>query len=196
MQIICVFFSSELAQLRKNIYLCAQNNKNNNYNMKKFFFLMLCLMATVAIHAQSNNVTLLQPAGSYLYYGDQVMNKKQCVEFLSTRNQPAYETFQSGFKCYQAGWGLFGAGLGLDLVGSIMWAFVPEQGNEAMFYSAAGCVIAGGLAVIASLPTLFIGYNRMGNGVDMFNMSEAAGAPQSYWTIQGSENGIGLALHF
>lgn len=65
--------------------------------MKKFvLFIMLALMAT-AIKAQSNNATLLQPAGSYIYYGDQAFNLKQCVEFLSTSNhKPAYETFQSG----------------------------------------------------------------------------------------------------
>ena len=79
-------------------------------NMKKILFVMvLALMATTAIKAQNNNATLLQPAGSYIYYGDQALNLKQCVDFLSTRHQPAYETFQSGYKCYQAGWGLFGA---------------------------------------------------------------------------------------
>ena len=66
--------------------------------MKKIYFLIVFLVAAVAIHAQNTNATLLQPAGSYLYYGDQVMNKKECMEFLSTRNQPAYENFKSGYK--------------------------------------------------------------------------------------------------
>ena len=64
-----------------------------------FFFLMVFMMASTAIKAQNNNATLLQPAGSYIYYGDQAFNLKQCVDFLSTRHQPAYETFQSGYKC-------------------------------------------------------------------------------------------------
>ena len=78
--------------------------------MKKILFAMaMLLMATTAIQAQtviinSNNATLLQPAGSYIYYGDQIMNKRQCAEFLSTRNQPAYEKFQSGLNCVNGGW--------------------------------------------------------------------------------------------
>ena len=72
--------------------------------MKKILFLiMMVVVSTTAIKAQNNNATLLQPAGSYIYYGDQAFNLKQCVDFLSIRHQPAYETFQSGYKCYQAG---------------------------------------------------------------------------------------------
>ena len=117
--------------------------------MKKILFaIMMLVMATTAITAQEmstsingGNAMLLQPAGSYLYYGDQVMNKKQCAEFLSTRHQPAYETFQSGLKCTTTGWALMGAGLGLDLAGSLMLAFVPEEGNDALFYSGSACII-------------------------------------------------------
>ena len=166
--------------------------------MKKILFLVtLALMATTAIKAQNNNATLLQPAGSYIYYGDQAFNLKECVDFLSTtNNQAAYQKFQSGYKCYQAGWGLFGAGLGVDLVGSILVAFSPNDGSDAMFYSGLTCLCAGAAAVVASLPTLFIGYPRLDEGIDMYNMSQVGAASQAYWTIQGSQNGIGLALHF
>ena len=173
--------------------------------MKKIVFLIVVLvMATSAIKAQvvtpagGNNATLLQPAGSYIFYGDQVMNKQQCAEFLSTHHQPAYEKFQSGLKCTKAGWWTFGAGLAVDLAGSLLVAFAPKDdsaGNSAMFWSGAGCIIAGGLAVIASLPTLYIGYDRMDQAIDMFNVSQAT-APRASLTIQGSQNGVGLALHF
>lgn len=170
--------------------------------MKKITFLMIMLvMATTAITAQEvatwggNNATLLQPAGSYIYYGDQVMKKKECAEFLSTRNQPAYEKFQSGLKCTQAGWWTLGTGLAVDLAGSILVAFVPEEGNDAMSWAGISCIVAGGLAIIASIPTIYIGYGRMDNAIDMFNVSQAT-APRAYWSVQGSENGIGLALHF
>ena len=56
--------------------------------------MMLVAIATT-IKAQNNNATLLQPAGSYIYYGDQAFNLKQCVDFLSTRHQPAYKTFKA-----------------------------------------------------------------------------------------------------
>ena len=169
--------------------------------MKKILFVMMLVMAAAAIQAQttiivnSNNATLLQSVGSYIYYGDQVMDKKQCAEFLSTRHQPAYEKFQSGMKCTQAGWWTFGAGLAVDLAGSIMLAYGPKLENDAMFWSGASCIIAGGLAVLAAIPTIYIGYNRMNEAVDMFNVSQATW-PRAYWTIQGSQNGIGLALNF
>jgi hypothetical protein len=170
--------------------------------MKKIVFVMTMLvMAATALTAQEvatlggNNATLLQPAGSYIFYGDQVMNKKECAEFLSTHNQPAYEKFQSGLKCTQAGWWTLGAGLAVDLAGSLLVAFVPEGGNDAMSWAGISCIVAGGLAVIASIPTIYIGYGRMDNAIDMFNVSQAT-APRAYWTVQGSENGVGLALHF
>ena len=166
--------------------------------MKKIVFLMMMVvMSTTALTAQTigNNATYLQPAGSYIYYGNQAMDKKQCAEFLSTRNQPAYEKFQSGLKCVEAGWWTLGAGLAVDLAGSLLVAFAPGKDNDAMFWSGASCIIAGGIAVIASIPTIYIGYGRMGDAIDMFNLSQTT-APQAYWTIQGSQNGLGLALHF
>lgn len=171
--------------------------------MKKSIFVILLLaMATTAITAQElyttvpvGNATLLQPAGKYLYYGNQVMNKKQCVDFLATRHQAAYETFHSGYKCYVAGWVLASAGLTLDLAGSILLACASEDG-QVMRDSGDALIITGCAAILAAVPTVFIGYSRLNKGIDTFNMSQASAAPQAYWTIQGSENGHGLALHF
>ena len=164
--------------------------------------MMLIVVAATSVTAQEvsttvsgGNATLLQPAGSYIYYGDQVMNKKQCAEFLSTHNQPAYEKFQSGLKCTEAGWWTLGAGLAVDLAGSILVAYGPIKDNDAMFWSGASCIIAGGLAVLAAIPTIYVGYGRMEQAIDMFNVSQVT-TPRAYWTIQGSQNGIGLALHF
>ena len=170
--------------------------------MKKIVIvLMMLVMATSAIKAQvvaptgGNNATLLQPAGSYIFYGDQVMNKKQCADFLSTYHQPAYEKFQSGLNCVEAGWWTLGAGLAVDLAGSLLVAYAPSNNNDAMFWTGAGFIIAGGLAVIASIPTIYIGYDRMEEAIDIFNVSQAT-APRASLSVQGSENGIGLALHF
>lgn len=172
--------------------------------MKKILFLIMMLVVTTAAtkaqeylytHVNSSNAALLQPAGSYIYFGDQAMNKKQCADFLKTHYQPAYEKFQNGLKCYQAGWGLVGAGLACELAGSLMIAFA-EDANNAMIYSGDAFVIAGSAAILAALPTIFVGYSRMNQGIDMFNMHQVQSAPRAYWTIQGSENGIGLALNF
>lgn len=168
--------------------------------MKKILFaLTMLVMAATASQAQTtttnngNNATLLQPAGSYIFYGDQVMKKNDCAEFLAQHHQPAYEKFQSGMKCVTAGWATLGAGLAVDLAGSILWAFSDQ--SDAMFYSGASCVIAGSLAIIAALPTVYIGYIRMNDAIDMYNVSAATGQ-KAYLSIQGSQNGVGLALHF
>jgi hypothetical protein len=175
--------------------------------MKKILFVMMMLMmATMAVIAQDsptqsteggNNATLLQASGDYLYFGNQVMTKKECVQFLATRDQASYEKFKSGYQCYNAGWWLLGGGLGLDLVGSVLLALIPADGNgDAMFYSGCACIGLGATAIIASIPTIFVGYSRLNKGINMFNKSQAASVPQAYWTIQGSRDGIGVALHF
>lgn len=84
----------------------------------------------------------------------------------------------------------------MDLIGSLVIAFAPENGSDAMFYSGITCLGVGAAAILASVPTLFIGYARLNDGIDMFNMSQTGATPQAYWTIQGGQNGIGLALHF
>lgn len=92
--------------------------------------------------------------------------------------------------------GTFCAGLGMDLIGSIIIACGPEEGDAAMLYSGMTCLGLGAAAILASVPTIFIGYARLNDGIDMFNMAQTGARPQAYWTIQGSENGLGLALHF
>ena len=50
--------------------------------MKKILFLiMMVVVSTTAIKAQNNNATLLQPAGRYIYYGDQAFNLKVSTLF-------------------------------------------------------------------------------------------------------------------
>ena len=84
----------------------------------------------------------------------------------------------------------------MDLIGSLVIAFGPKEGNAAMLYSGMTCLGLGAVAVLASVPTIFIGYARLNEGIDMFNHTQAAATTQAYWTIQGNQNGIGLALHF
>lgn len=174
--------------------------------MKKIL-LSIIILALSAVMVQAQGVQahasatspLVEQAGSYFFCGDLVMDHGEFRDFLSTRNQPAYEKFNSGYKCYLAGWSLLGVGLAVDLAGSIVWAFQPEdKGEKASASTIAGAtlVIAGSCAILAALPTIYIGYVRMYDSVDMYNVAQRTSATQAYWTIQGSENGIGLALNF
>lgn len=151
---------------------------------------------------RSTSSLLIEEAGSYYFYGNQVMDKKEYMDFLSTRCTPAYQKFQSGYKLYQAGWGLFGAGLGVDLIGSILVAFAPKSqkdgsDNDAMFYSGLACLGVGAAALLASVPTVFIGYARMEESVDIYNVTQrTAAASRPYWSVQAGNNAVGLAYNF
>ena len=193
------------AMLLQVLWMLSSVNQDTNKTiiMKKILFsIILAVVATTAVTAQkvipsvgNNDGMLLHYTEDYLYYGNQVMTKKECVNFLAERHQPAYEKFANGYKCYKAGWWTLGAGLGLDLVGIVVAVGNPKGGNEAMLNAGIAIASAGLAAVVASVPTIFVGYARMREGVNMFNASQDV-APQAYWTIQGSQNGIGLALHF
>ena len=67
--------------------------------------------------------------------------------------------------------------------------------HDAMAISGISCVVAGGLAIIASIPTIYVGYGKVNRAIEMYNISQTT-QPQAYWNIQGSQNGIGLALNF
>lgn len=151
---------------------------------------------------KSASSLLVEEAGSFYFYGNQVMNKREYMDFLSTRCTPAYQKFQSGYKLYQAGWGLFGAGLGVDLIGSLLVALAPNankdgSSNDAMFYSGIACLGLGAASLVASIPTAFIGYARMDESVDIYNVSQrTAAASRPYWSVQAGNNAVGIAYNF
>ena len=49
---------------------------------------------------------------------------------------------------------------------------------------------------IASVPLLVVGYHRMHSSADVYNVACATAQTKPYWTIQASDNGLGLALKF
>lgn len=62
-------------------------------------------------------------------------------------------------------------------------------GLTAMYY-------IGGVSVLASIPTICVGYAKMHNSVDVYNVSCTASEARPYLSVQAGQNGIGLALNF
>lgn len=141
----------------------------------------------------SVNKMQLTRSGNTYYYGNQIMNKQATLDWLSTQDCPAaYAQFKRGLDLSQAGWFLMAIGLGLDLTGTII------LGTQTKVNVASGIIIGIGAAFeIACIPTIAVGYSKMHQTVNVYNVSCGATAQvKPYWSLQASSNGIGLAYNF
>lgn len=120
-------------------------------------------------------------SGNTYFYDGRSMRGRDYASFLSAKCQVAYAQYNSGHKTAIAGWVLFGVGLGIDLGFSwwLPYSWIPALGLE-----------------IACIPTLAVGYSKMHQSVDVFNSSCVNKKPTAYWSINASQNGIGLAYNF
>ena len=141
----------------------------------------------------ANRMQLIRSGNTY-YYDNQVMNKQATLEWLSTQNCPAaYEQFRSGMRTASAGWALMATGLMADLVGTLILLTrgksVPTVGHI--------LVGIGGALEIACIPTIAVGYSKMHQTVNVYNVScRTTAQVKTYWSLQASNNGVGLAYNF
>lgn len=141
----------------------------------------------------SANKMQLTRSGNTYYYGNQVMNKQATLDWLSTQNCPAaYAQFKKGLNLSKGGWFLMAIGLGLDLGGTIILS--SQSSNKTI----GGVLVGIGAAFeIACIPTIAVGYSKMHQTVNVYNVSCGATAHvKPYWSLQASSNGIGLAYNF
>lgn len=118
--------------------------------------------------------------GNTYYCNGRALRGEAYASFLNTNCRVAYEQYNSGHTVATLGWVLFGVGLGLD-IGFSWWlpyAWIPALGCE-----------------IACIPTLIVGYVRMHGSVKTYN-AECSKKPIGYWSINASQNGIGIAYNF
>ena len=141
----------------------------------------------------ANRMQLIRSGNTY-YYDNQVMNKQATLEWLSTQNCPAaYEQFRSGMRTANAGWALMATGLMADLVGTLI---ILIRGKSV---PTAGYILVGigGALEIACIPTIAGGYSKMHQTVNVYNVScRTTAQVKTYWSLQASNNGIGLAYNF
>lgn len=156
---------------------------------------------------QNDYQKVLTRSGNTYFYNGNAMNKKEYIEFLQPRCQSAWAKANSGYKTATAGWALLGVGVGLDLAGIIgVLACSTKTVNDAYngtynesnltgVSAFVACYYVGAVCEIACIPTLIVGYTKMHNSVDVYNVSCTAQA-RPYWSVQAGQNGIGLALNF
>ncbi len=141
---------------------------------------------------KQNNSIMLVRSGNTYYYGSNRMDIDATLKWLKEQNCPAaYEQFNTGLRTSKAGWGMLGSGLLLDTFGAIVYLL---SGSEIV----GGLLMGfGGALEIACIPTLVVGYSKMHNTVDVYNATCGKTAQvKPYWSIQASNNGIGLAYNF
>ncbi|GEM_PF-1156871 len=148
----------------------------------------------------------LTRSGNTYFLGNQAMDKKAYIRFLETNCPAAWQKANSGYKTATAGWCLLGIGAGLEIGGVIgviatagsmvngttddsMTAVNSTLGLAALYY-------VGAFSIVASIPTIAVGYAKMHNSVDVYNVACTTAQVRPYWSIQTSKNGVGLAYNF
>ena len=131
-------------------------------------------------------------AGNTYILGKQTMDKYQYAAYLRNTCPAAYAKFHTGYTLSSVGWGLLAGGLALELGSAIMWWYSP---NSYYGHYAAVNNFVGGLGhtlTVASVPLLIIGYCKQHNSVGVYN--SAIGQP--YFSLNASQDGVGIAYHF
>ena len=140
----------------------------------------------------------LTRSGNTYFYGGDAMDKKAYLRFLETNCPAAWQKANTGYKTLTAGWCLLGIGVGLDLIGvaGVLAYAASDYVTVGGVSGFATCYYIGGLCEIACIPTLIVGYAKMHNSVDVYNVSCTTAQARPYWSVQTSRNGIGLAYNF
>lgn len=160
------------------------------------------------ISAQATAVQ--QPMGMTLRIGNSyivnqnVMNSRAYMGYLKNTSPEVYGRFKSGYVTAMTGWGLFAAGPSLTLcIGLPVLIFGdPCMDDHYDSHKVAlhagfgiGFIAVGMGAFVSGITCLGVGYGRMHKSAEIYNFLYA-NKPTTYWSIQSSANGIGLALHF
>lgn len=181
--------------------------------MKKFFFLA-CLMMAAILAQPVQSASLVIRSGNKYIVDNRTYNKKEFCRYMDGRDMQTYQKFKSGMRVANAGWGLFAAGGALNiagigmLIGGVDNAVRTQTGESATAKAgdieviaateAGGIVIGGVLAVVvgsllqtSSIICLGVGYGRMHNAADMYNISA-----QNHFRaeLRPSSTGLGFAL--
>ena len=174
---------------------------------------LLPLEAQLVQHIESPLMPRTTRVGNRYYVNNEVMCMKAYEGYLKNTCPEAYGLFHNGRTLMIAGWSCFGVGGGLlvsgipFLLSTLVYA-VPDIGTyigmpspsptASIVHCRVGCFFAlGGVAgLIASLPLLKIGYNRMHNAAQVYNAKAYESAP-TYWTLSAySITGVGATLNF
>lgn len=155
------------------------------------------------LNEDMSNSGLLYRSGNTYYSKDMVMNKKETLRWLETQScQEAYWQFHKGYITSNVGWGLFATGSVLGILGGALYRnkiYEDEYGNYRGYVTPEGpaLIAIGSIVLFASVPTIAVGYSKMHKAVHVYNVSCGTTAQvKSYWSLQVSNNGFGVAYNF
>ena len=154
--------------------------------MKKLVFLLSFLGLVLSAQGQE----IVRTGDRYTVGGQTYYNSTAFRGYLKNTNPDLFAQYDQGYKFGMAGWGLFAFGVVAFPTGALWFRtqLGPALGPVQM--------TLGGIALIEGITFLGIGYHKMHKAVDVYNLSQTPTAPQTYWSIRTSSNGIGVAYNF
>ena len=167
--------------------------------MKRSVLICILMLIEIVTYAQIDSVStsnysledkeIVRVGEKYLYLGE-TYKSKQMPELLSQLNYKAGSLqFNQGKKMTNYGWLSLGIGLALDATGVVLIYGLEEDFGIAF-------LLTGGLLESASIPLFIVGYFRMHNAVDEYNQYARSNQSKTYWSINVSPRGLGVAYNF
>ena len=166
--------------------------------MKKFFFLFAAILMAANLIAQEQT-PILECHGNTYFYGREAMTQRQMLDWYAQHNcQAAYLQFEQGQKMANAGWACLGvsAACHVGLWACLGIAMYGEADFEKLMWASYGLAAGHAAFGAACIPLLIVGHHKMHGSVDRYNVSCSMAKAQPYWSVQASNNGLGLALNF
>ncbi len=145
--------------------------------------------ATAETEDETGYLEVIRQGNTY-YYDGMPMKKDVYESFLQERCLSAYNQYKSGRGLATGGWTMMGGAAGLVVLVGIVQGMLPNNNGVK------ACWVLPGLMLVTSIPLVSAGYVRMHRSADTFNTMCADKQSQAYWSINASQNGIGLALNF
>ena len=177
-------------------------------------FLSFVILAIVsygqeAVQPEPAQSYIVREGDRYTVNGVTYYNSTEFRGYLKNTNPEVFAQYDKGYKLGMAGWGLLSYGVAFVPTSFIMilanqpftGPMSPEERKRIAAASnrwfagwLTNLIVASG-AFAVSIPMLGIGYHKMHKSVDAYNVSLQP-VPQTYWSIQVSGNGIGVAYNF
>mgnify|MGYP006382776769 FL=1 len=87
--------------------------------------------------------------------------------------------------------------MGLTTFGAILLVLNPKNGDGSIMHATGISFLVSGTCAtwLVGIPSLCVGYRRMHNSVNTYNVMQKKDA-YAYWSLQTSNNGIGIAYNF
>lgn len=154
---------------------------------------MLFCIVTVCSMAQS---PVYRIGDNYMMDG-QMMNKTAFMGYLKNTSPEAFALFNNGYKLSIAGWSCLSVGVVTNSIGSVMMRkYISGNAKRDSSYGVGSALTSlGSGACAAGIVCLSVGYTRMHQAANLYNVDKAK-RPELNVAVVAGENGMGLAMQF